>query len=430
MSARGQGDGTTRRQGDGTTRRWGDAAARERIEAALEAVAAGRARRLKQGRRKALYALDLAGEGRVDHLLKHNRYTGLESWLRRLRGSKSRREWYCARDLAARGAPVAVPAAALERRRGGAIRDCYLLIDPLADAEDLRARWRSGGAAAERRALCAAFGAAAGRVHDAGLLQDDFAPNNFLVRGRTKPEVVAIDFERAGIGPGPAPDTDRLAALAKLNRRLSADVSCAHRLRFLLAYADGDRAAARRWWARVSAAAPEQSRRDARRWRRVLTRDGRRFHRVVSTVWQGFARRDAELAALATAATSAAPTGLTASEGCWVLGIPVPDGTMGPTVWTHANLLFERDLAPRPLAWLEAGDRGCLLWSRADAAPAGASDAPDVRAALAVLRRRLAGHGELVRPPEAGEVLVSRERGTLRARLLDPRLWHPPSRRA
>ena len=115
---------------------WGGSRSRSHrrpARAALDALHSGAARNLKTGRRKQLYPLDLRGRGAPDHLLKVNDYGRAAGLRRALRGSKARHELQMAEQVAARGIPTVVPLAAGERRSGGLLRTCYLLMPILED---------------------------------------------------------------------------------------------------------------------------------------------------------------------------------------------------------------------------------------------------------------------------------------------------------
>ena len=116
-------------------------ATRRLLETALDTLHAGAARNLKTGRRKQLYPLDLLGSGTPDHLLKVNDYEPAAGIRRALRGSKALHELQMAEEVAARGIPTVLPRAAGERRSGGRLRSCYLLIPVLEDVVDLRQLW-------------------------------------------------------------------------------------------------------------------------------------------------------------------------------------------------------------------------------------------------------------------------------------------------
>ena len=260
------------------------------LQTALEALHSGAARNLKTGRRKQLYPLDLRGGGIPDHLLKVNDYEPAVGIRRMLRASK-------AEEVAERGIPTVVPLAAGEKRSGGRLRTCYLLIPVLEGVLDLRQLWLGEKLAPrERRALVTGFGALTRQIHDAGVFQDDFAPNNFLVRRGLRPELFMIDFERARFRTG-NDETARRFMLAKIDREL-AGAPVGDRMRFLWAYCDGDRAATRQWWHRVEDFAPKLARRDFARMTRKATRPGRRFRRLAHGGWQGYAQVGADDARL------------------------------------------------------------------------------------------------------------------------------------
>jgi hypothetical protein len=386
-------------------------AARPTLERAWAAVEAGAEER-KRGRRKGLHALDLAGSGAPDHLLKVNRYRGA-----RRRRSKSRRELAVAAALAQRGLPAPVPLAAGERREGGRLVACYLLVEILPRVSDLRVALAARPASpARRRALAAAWGELARRLHEAGLHQDDFQPNNFLVRWpegdaaapasstgeAAVPELFVIDFERARLRRGPVPDRLRHRALAKLDREMGR-APASLRLRFLRAY-EGDPVAARARWRAVAAEAPALARRDAGHLLRNATVPGRRFEAVRLPDHRGIAlpglehdrlERAAVRAERAASAVSGAPD---ASE--WGVRLARPGLRHGRRVLARALVLAARGLAPRPLALLCGRESTILLLERGERALA----AHEVRrnAALEsgwrVLERRLRAYGRLTRP--------------------------------
>jgi hypothetical protein len=341
-------------------------------------VEGGRLRNQKSGRRKELYAVEL--EERGAHLLKVNRYPGASGWWRRVRGSKARREQQIAREIARRGLPVPLPIAWGERARGR-LEACYLLVPRLAEVTDLSALESDRTLSpSSRRALAAAFGALSRRVHDAGLQQDDFAPNNFLVRFTPQPELFVIDFERARLRRTPVRHQHRLSALARLDRRLPG-VSNLERWRFLVAYAGGSEAA-RRWWQELAAVAPRVAGRDLARLRRTTTREGRRVRRVRAGAISGWARREAQLDGLLEA-------GERGHSGAWRRYYPYDSPRSGRDLWAVAHLLWLRGLGPRPLALLR-DTHGTVLWlERQD----GARDLDEAREAdgVGVAATRLLG---------------------------------------
>lgn len=386
--------------------RRGDDPARVRplLEQALAALRAGGTVDVKSGRRKSLYPLRLASDGRVSHLLKVNRYSAYHGWRRRLLaiGSKSRHELEMAESVAARGVPTPVPLAAGERRVAGRLESCLLLAPLVPDAVDLRALWLDARrSAAERRAAARAFGALSRRIHEAGIFQDDFAPNNFLVSPGDPPYVQMIDFERARLRRGNDTAARRFM-LAKAEREVGAAASTADRWRFLLAYADGDRTVARRWWRQVEAWAPRLARRDVERMLVTASSDGRRFRRLESAGWSGWVHGAAPdpgvFAALEREPVLAHPAPepeVRALADTWCAIAARRDEEDEALVWAAAQILHERGLAPVPRAWLRRGAAAVLVWERGEAW-AWCDDADRARAerAARVLLRRLLALGD------------------------------------
>jgi hypothetical protein len=363
-----------------------------RLGAALELVARGRAPDLKSGRRKQLYPLALDRPGPPDHLLKRNRYPVWRGLARSLGRSKSRRELAVAGGLVERGVSAVVPLAAGERRRGGRLVECSLLIPLLDDVADLRrCAADSGFSPTERRELASALGALVRRAHDAGLLQDDLAPNNVLVRRARPRELWLIDFERATLRRG-LRRGDRRWMLAKLHRALPG-VEASQRLRFLRGYAGGDRIEARRWWGELREVAPRLAARDHARMRRAAASEGRRFRRVEGEGWHGLARRETPTEILADAARAEARSGaatciVEGADGSWRIHYPgAPSRRWSRELWARANTLFARELAPRPLGVLLRPQSCLLLIERA-----------------AGERALRVGSGESHRPLEGGSV--------------------------
>jgi tRNA A-37 threonylcarbamoyl transferase component Bud32 len=197
-----------------------------------------------------------------------------------LRPSKARREARTAEAVRARGFEVAGPVAVGEERCWGTLRRSFSVVAELQgrDLLDRLADLRT--TPEERRGLVVAFGAFARRLHDAGIDQDDFSPNNFLVD--TAGNFVLLDFERCRVGPELG--DRRWTLLAKLHRH-ELSVSRTDRLRFLRAYlGEGAHPRARRAaWREIERAFWRIRRRDARRAARAAFRIGRNLARCDST---------------------------------------------------------------------------------------------------------------------------------------------------
>ena len=154
---------------------------------------------LKSGEQKQLYALALGGGAAPDHLLKAYAYRHPS----RLSSRPSSLEVPPgAHPLSRRRRTRPSGSHAAGRRRAPADGEAR---DVLPAGPDRPRRDRSAPALVRREALTrlggaalpAALGAFSRRVHDAGLFQDDFAPNNFLVQQDGEPEFLLVDFERA-----------------------------------------------------------------------------------------------------------------------------------------------------------------------------------------------------------------------------------------
>jgi hypothetical protein len=385
------------------------ARARPVLEDALRQLETG-AVDLKRGRRKQMYRLTLAGEERA-YLLKVNRYERGAGGIRRLRRPQ--------------------PFAAGEARAGGRLNSCYLLIPVLKGVRDLKDLWfRDGVRRAEHSAWATALGQLSRRLHDAGLLQADFAPNNFLFRPGDPPQLLPVDFERARIrrdlGAGA-----RGRMLAKLDRHL-AGASATDRMRFLRAYAGGDRRAARRWWRHLTSVAARLAARDLARLRRTSTAAGRRMQCVAWNEWSGWARADAPEPERARA--EARTAGPDAARPPDTVGILVePDaglwrGSGGASraaarsLWAAGHMLWARGLAPRPVACVTR-DGELRFWLARDPTSRTllqCSDSEEARRAAIVLVDRLLALGRLDSWLSTRKIaLVRRVDGGLGAQLID-----------
>ena len=230
--------------------------------------------------RKRLYRVEADGEPAL-YVKLFRLPPGWARWRSLWRPSKARRERAVARRLAQRGLEVARPVAVAEERRGGALVQSLAVSRDLG-ARDLRALLEGlRERPAQRRELLLRFAAFARRLHDAGVDQDDFSPNNFLVR--QDGAFVLIDFERLRLRRAPL-GARRWTQLAKLHRR-DFGISRSDRLRFQRAYlgapAESARAERRAAWQRIW---PE--------FRRIRRRDARRaansaFERLVAARLEG-----------------------------------------------------------------------------------------------------------------------------------------------
>jgi hypothetical protein len=400
------------------------------LGAALDALDRGAARDEKRGRRKQLYLLALGPDAGPSHLLKVNRYAGWPGLRRGLLGSKSRRELRRAEAVAGRGIRTPLPLAAGERRQGPSLSACYLLVPFVEGAEDLR---RAAARPAERRALAAPFGRFARRVHDAGVDQDDFQPNNVL-RGPQGPEDLwLIDCERVRLRRGGLPVRERARLLAKLERELPA-ASLAERARFLRAYAGGGPRAGRTLWREVEDAARRLAGHDAARLARLVARPGRRFEPFEGGGWRGVRvagavpglKEDLE-GALAQAPAGPRAFALGAGKGCFALDLAEAEPARARAALARALLLAHRGLAPPPAALLRREGRALLVFRgvlpvRLDALAPGRRS--ERLPSLLRLLERLAALGRLAEP-RADLIGVAPPDAPVALQLLAPSLLEP-----
>ena len=373
-------------------RRAADARARRSSTRSARGGRAGR----KGSRRKESFLLALEGAA-PDFLLKVNQYESLPPW-RRLRRSKARAELARATMLAARGIPTPIPIVVGELRHAGLLVCCYGLVRWMPDAMDLlRVGTEARDDAASRRAWTRELGVLVRRMHEAGVHQEDLAPNNFLWRPAQEPRLFAIDFERTRVGRR-VPTRERVFALAKLERHFAGAPASA-RMRWLMAYADGNREHARRWWQDVAAFAPQLARRDLSHWRRTATRPGRRFDTLeleaAGVVWRGFARRGAPLETLTALLAGELPNAsLPPEQPVLVRRLEALRGREAAVAWGLAQMLYQRRLMPEPLVLLRSpGAAVLMLRCTGDLVSMSEAPAAERHAALVVAIDRLRALG-------------------------------------
>ncbi len=195
----------------------------------------------KKGRRKVFASLGTTTNGEEIYV-KAFRLSSLSLKLKHLfLRSKALRELMIGLTALERGVPVIVPLAAGEKRRMGLIVECYTLLKKIDSAVTLRDYlYREGVPQHQRSRVIEALGRLARKSHEGGILQTDFALNNFLLKDPNDPSptVYIIDFERTYVY-NYIPEKMRNWTLAKLNR-IGPDFSITDKLRFLKAYSTGN----------------------------------------------------------------------------------------------------------------------------------------------------------------------------------------------
>ena len=223
---------------------------------------------LKEGRTSTVWRIAIDG-GRSLIAKRHNR--ARERGLVRgvLGPSRSMAAFRRGHALLARGIATARPAAAVDRRGGGRVRDTLVMTEAVA-GEPLSDWLRRGPPAAERRRVVRELARMIRRMHDAGFSHRDLkAPNILISPAGGQPVLVDLDGlrERAAVSAGRrARDLMRLSvSLDEWGVARQAD-----RLRFLRTYLGrrgcmgaitvrrrrrGDRRPARRlrrWWRKIA----------------------------------------------------------------------------------------------------------------------------------------------------------------------------------
>jgi len=189
------------------------------------------------------------------------------------RPSKAALELDRALALLARGVPTLPPAAVFDRRGPlRALEESAIVIRERGDLRDLGVaieRAAAAGDRAARAALVEAHGRLLRTAHDAGVFQEDVGLNNVLVEDGepgASPRLFVIDLERVHLRAGPLPEGLRARNLATLVWTTEDLATPRDWLRFLRAYAAGDRALARRLRAATRVAYGRYLR---RAWRRA-----------------------------------------------------------------------------------------------------------------------------------------------------------------
>lgn len=190
---------------------------------------------LKKGRRKSFALLETTVNG-GEVYVKTFRVKGILQRLKhRFLKSKALRELEVSLVAQERGIPVVLPLAAGEKYQGGLLQESYLLIQRLPRALNLLEYLCTRDTTHRDKArVIEALGRLSRKTHDEGILQEDFALNNFLLANPQDGQIFLIDFERSHVSQGLSTE-EKEWTLAKLNR-IGADFTLTDKFRFLKAY--------------------------------------------------------------------------------------------------------------------------------------------------------------------------------------------------
>jgi tRNA A-37 threonylcarbamoyl transferase component Bud32 len=164
--------------------------------------AEGRLSTIKSGPHRIVYRVELdAGPIYIKHFLVPDRRAMYRQWFRR---GKGRNEGKRTQHLASLGVPTITPVALGERRKRKFLFENFLVTLGISDATPLDEfverqlpAWPEPRRSRVRQSLAEALAVMTARLHDAGLLHQDFHPGNILVRFETgaDPELVMVDLD-------------------------------------------------------------------------------------------------------------------------------------------------------------------------------------------------------------------------------------------
>lgn len=221
---------------------------------------------LKVGRKKIFGTMTFSdGSGEYDVYVKVFNCASLLLKIKHLFvSSKAHREFVLSFEIDQRGIPAVFAVASGDEKSWGFLQRSYLIVRKISGAVNMK-EFFSGSASRhkDRRHVIEEFGRIARLSHDQGVLQTDFALNNFLVRMPNEKQccVYMIDYERTTIR-NTISHKKRSWVLAKLNRA-GFDFSAAEKLRFLKSYVNSGQGASGR-----DTAVP-----DIRRWQQMIDRE-------------------------------------------------------------------------------------------------------------------------------------------------------------
>lgn len=207
----------------------------------------GRLTTIKAGPHRVVYRADLdRGSVFVKHFLVPDLRTKLRQWFRR---GKGRNEARRAEHLAKIGVPTITPIALGERRRGAFLLENVLITPAIPDTRPLDEFVEVALPCFEERrrrkiarALAKELGRLTARMHQHGIVHEDFHPGNILVRlsGDDRPFLAMIDLDALRVRRRLSWRAAR-ANLALLNHYFWTRCGLTDRRRFLRAYLAGRR---------------------------------------------------------------------------------------------------------------------------------------------------------------------------------------------
>lgn len=205
---------------------------------------------IKKGKRKSIWVFNLPSD-REDESYIIKRYLSrhfLARFKNLITSSKAVRELKAAATTARRGIPTPTLIAIGEKGKWGLTNESYVVLKRLKECQDLNNYFlkeypagKSHHNILEKWMIIKEFGSLARKVHQEGIVQSDFALNNFLLTRDTTGGVklYLTDFEKITI-KRTLSFNQKARSLAKLNR-VGREISSTDRLRFLKSYSAGER---------------------------------------------------------------------------------------------------------------------------------------------------------------------------------------------
>lgn len=203
----------------------------------------GRLKIVKDGPLRTVYHASLPDNGIY---IKYYRVPGLRAKIRQwFRKGKARNEGGRALELAAIGIPTINPLALGEERKFGILFENYLVTEEIAGVQPLDRfleqtldLFSQSRAEAIRRRIGEELARLCGRLHEAGMVHNDFHPGNLLIQldHDDQPTLMLIDLDALRQRPVPLSVAEIRDNLAQLNNYFWSRSSRTERLRFLETY--------------------------------------------------------------------------------------------------------------------------------------------------------------------------------------------------
>ncbi len=192
---------------------------------------------------------------------------------------------------AMRGVPVEVPVACGERKYLFT-KESYLIIRKIKHSQSIREYFRSNTPLKERRNVLREFGRLAKNIHKAGVQQDAFSLDNFLVYDENgSKRIILIDFEMVSVHTKSLPEKLCFWYLAKLNREKGSFTNT-ERIRFLQSYIGSDFGRCKTIARRIEFMTVQIQKKNAKKSSKLCVRENKKFGVFKSAQFCGFYRRN------------------------------------------------------------------------------------------------------------------------------------------